>query len=142
MQIRELRGEDHSELILLWEAAELEHKPRGRDAFEMIAREISKDPGLLIGAFEEGKLIGSIIGTFDGRRGWLNRLAVHPAHRRKGIGASLIDEMEYRLKKRGAKLIAIHVYSSNKESIKAFKQSGYEVFEGVIYMSKRESNDI
>ena len=52
-----------------------------------------------------GRIIGSIIGTFDGWRGNIYRLAVHPEYRRKGIARRLVSEAETWLRDQGAKRV-------------------------------------
>jgi GNAT superfamily N-acetyltransferase len=44
---------------------------------------------------------GDEIGTFDGRRGWLNRLATSPDRRGKGIATALVRDLERRLLAKG-----------------------------------------
>ncbi len=50
---------------------------------------------------QTGKLIGTVIGGFDGRRGLIYHLAVEAAFRQQGIGSLLMDEVERRLKAKG-----------------------------------------
>jgi hypothetical protein len=70
---------DYRRMIALWEAAGLTHKPRGRDAQEAIERQIAGGTHTFIGAeTEAGELVGTVLATHDGRKGWINRLAVHP----------------------------------------------------------------
>ena len=52
-----------------------------------------------------GVIVGSIIGTFDGWRGKIYRLAVHPEYRRRGIARRLVTEVEIWLRDRGAKRV-------------------------------------
>jgi len=49
--------------------------------------------------------VGSIIGAFDGWRGNIYRMAVHPNHRRLGIARTLVGDVEKRLARQGAKRI-------------------------------------
>ena len=126
----------------LWEASDLEYKPRGRDTREHMENEMKSTPDLFLGLFEDERLIGSVIGSFDGRRGWINRLAVHPDYRGEGFGKKLVGEIEKRLREKGARIIAVLVYEDNDSSLEVFKRSGYLVFEGVTYLSKREDNDV
>ena len=41
------------------------------------------------------------MGGYEGHRGWINYLAVHPDFRRQGIGLLMMNEVEQRLYKLG-----------------------------------------
>ena len=70
----------------LWREAGLSFCPSGRDTVERMTTEIEAGSAFMVGAFEEGEMAGVILGTDDGRKGWINRPAVKPAHRdRKSV---------------------------------------------------------
>jgi len=87
-------------------------------------------------------LIGSIFGTHDGRKGWINRLAVDPAHQRQGIAARLVREVEDRLYERGIGIIACLVEDWNSISLQVFEKLGYTRHQDIIYFTKRKYPDI
>jgi len=103
---------------------------------------MSRDPELFLGAFEKGKMVGSAVASFDGRRGWINRLAVIPEARRRGIGKQLIERAEKLLRQQGALIIAAHIESENVSSLKLFEKSGYKAHRDIVYVSKRERDDV
>lgn len=137
LEIRELRPEDYGEMIALWERAGLSYRPRGRDSPAAIAAQMARDPDLFLGAFVSGKLVGVVIGSDDGRKGWINRLAVDPAYRRRGIARSLIAELEHRFQGRGREIIAALVEDWNTASLALFQGCGYALDRGIFYLSKR-----
>ena len=100
------------------------------------------DPELFLGAFEDGRLIGSVIATFDGRRGWINRLATVPEERRKGVARALIARAEKLLRQKGAMIIGAHVERENTASLRLFENSGYSSRSDIVYMSKRDRPDV
>lgn len=51
---------------------------------------LERDPDLVIVVEADGALIASVMGTYDGRRGWVNRLATHPDHRERGLARRLL----------------------------------------------------
>ena len=133
---------DYDALVDLWKQAGLEYRPNGRDSKLSIVIQMSMDPELFLGAFEDGRLIGSVIATFDGRRGWINRLAIVPEERRKGVAKALIARAEKLLRQRGAMIIGAHVERENTASLRLFENSGYSSRSDIVYMSKRDRPDV
>lgn len=133
---------DYDFLIQLWENAGLPHKPRGRDTKENIARELNGSNAVFLVAEKKGCLIGSAFGTHDGRKGWINRVAVLPEYRRQGIAADLVKELEYRITKMGIRIIACLVEKWNKDSLVFFEKMGYVRQEDIFYFTKREGDHI
>ena len=140
--IRRLTIGDYDELIKLWERSSLPFKPKGRDNGHEIARQMDANPELFLGAFEGRTLVGTVIGSYDGRKGWINRLAVDPDHRRQGIGQILIARIEKSLREKGARIVAALVEESNPKSINLFEKLGYVTDKEILYLSKRESEDV
>jgi len=129
-------------LVALWKEAGLEYRPNGRDGKLSIVIQMSMDPELFLGAFQDGRLIGSVIATFDGRRGWINRLATVPEERRKGVAKALIGRAEKLLRQRGAMIIGAHVERENAASLRVFESCGYNLRSDIVYMSKRDRPDV
>lgn len=142
MRIRNLKIEDYEEILKLWDRARLSYRPRGRDSYQEVKRRMENDPDLFLGAEEEGKLVGVVIATYDGRKGWLNRIAVDPAYRGKGLGLKLTRVGERALRKRGAKIIALLVERSNLASLNLAQKAGYVIAEDILYLTKRESEEV
>ncbi|MCE2466343.1 MAG: GNAT family N-acetyltransferase [Dehalococcoidia bacterium] len=61
---------------------------------------------VLVAEIGDKGIVGSVIGAFDGWRGNIYRLAVHPSYRRRGIGRALVTEAERQLVQQGAKRIS------------------------------------
>jgi ribosomal protein S18 acetylase RimI-like enzyme len=137
MRIRPMKAEDYDALIELWNAAGLPYKPRGRESREAIEAQIAATPDLLLGAWEGERLVGAVIGSTDGRKGWINRLAVHPDRRRRGYGKALVAATEAALRERGLRIIAVLVEEDNGESLEFFEALGYEVLP-IRYLTKRD----
>lgn len=142
MEIRQLNFDSYDSIIGLWQTAGLPYKPKGRDGKQDMRKEFERNPDLMLGAFEGDELIGVIIGTDDGRKGWINRLAVSPQHRQRGVAKELINALEKALKKRGRKIICTLVEDWNETSLNLFKKVGYIKHDDIFYLSKREDNDV
>ena len=142
MELKTLCPEDYDAIINIWSRAGLPYKPLGRDSKEEIIRQIELDPEMFLGAFVDSQMIGMIMGSYDSRKGWLNRLAVVPEYQGKGIAQSLIEKMETRLKAKGFRIIATMVEEGHEESMALFKKSGYIVHDDITYLTKREDDEV
>lgn len=140
--IRRLTINDYEDIVELWDRAELPYKPEGRDSKLSIASEMEANPDFFIGAYAGDELVGTIIASWDLRKGWINRLAVDPTYRRKGVAETLIAEAEKVLKKRGARITCALIEDYNSGSMELFKKCGYVEDLNVTYFSKRESNKV
>jgi ribosomal protein S18 acetylase RimI-like enzyme len=143
-QLRQLSLEDYDALLALWQRAGLHSiKPQGRDSREALARQLATGVMTILGLEVEGQLAAAVIVTHDSRKGWINRLAVDPDHRRKGHGTRLIEASEAHLLEQGIPVTAALVVSHNAASLALFQKAGYDEFDGGIhYLTKREGDDV
>jgi ribosomal protein S18 acetylase RimI-like enzyme len=100
------------------------------------------NPDFFLGAFEDSQLIGLVVVSCDLRKGWLNRLAVDPDNRRRGVAKSLIAEAERVPRNRGIKVFCALIEAYNTASKELFKRCGYVEGRGEIYFSKRGSDEV
>jgi len=142
VQIREFRIKDYDALINLWKKADLVHRPKGRDSRDKIENELKHDTSIFLVAEADGNLIGSVFGTHDGRKGWINRLTVAPEYRKKNIARKLVFEVEKRLDELGLDIIACMIEGWNTDSMKVFEKLGYEKYPDVAYYTKRKNWDV
>ena len=136
--IRPLTSSEIPRMVALWKESGLLFKPKGRDRIEALQKQRRRDPGLFIGAFVGGEIVGSVIASDDGRRGWINRLVVLPSSRGKGVAKALIKAAERALRKRGRHLFCIHIESDNEPSMRLFETAGYTREMEILYFTKRE----
>ena len=142
MEIRRLTIDDYEEIIKLWERSGLPFKPKGRDSRHAIAKQMRTEPNFFLGAFQGKTLVGTVVGSYDGRKGCINRLAVAPKHRRRGVAQLLVTSMEKILEKKGAAVLFALVEEPNKESVNLFEKLGYVTDRSILYLSKRKSQDV
>jgi ribosomal protein S18 acetylase RimI-like enzyme len=142
IQIREFRLEDYNALITLWKKAGLSHRPGGRDSRDSIEMELKRGHAVFLLAEYGGYLVGSVLGTHDGRKGWINRVAVDPEYQRKGIAGLLVEEAERRLAELGIEIIACLIEDWNLSSMQFFKKLGYVKHPDILYFSKRNHADV
>ena len=139
--IRPLDISDYDDLIRLWQICGLPHRPLGRDSREAMAKEFKRMETCFFGMFDGAKMIGSIIGSSDGRKGWINRLAIDPDYRGRKLAHKLIKECEEYLYDLGIKVIACLIEEQNTPSLSTFRNAGYEISDEILYCSKRPSED-
>jgi len=143
MTIRPLKPGDYSQLISLWARCGLPSRPHGRDSKEHIRTELSRETSSFLVAFDRANdLIGSVFATHDGRKGWINRLAVDPRWRRQGVAQALILEAETRLHESGIEIIGCLIEDGNVASEALFGAVGYVRHNDIHYYTKRSRPDI
>lgn len=130
---------DYEPLIALWTEGNLPYRSQGRDSKQHIAQQLRQRTSLYFVAEYKGTIIGAILGTHDGRKGWINRLVVSPAYRKKGIAKRLVQEVEQRLTATGIDIVACLVEDWNKVSENVFERLGYKKHSDILYYSKRKS---
>ena len=128
--IRECRCEDVEAVLELWRQAEA--TPSVTDNADDLRRAVADSPTHVLVAVAEGQIVGSIIGTFEGWRGNIYRMAVHPNYRRRGIARALVAEVEKRLTRQGAKRITALVEKDHPKAMTFWEAVGYRVDERIV----------
>lgn len=101
--IRPAAAADIDAVLALWRAAG--SAPSATDDAPGVRALLDHDGDALLVAVVDGVVVGSLIAAWDGWRGHLYRMAVHPDHRRQGVAAALAAEGERRLAARGCRRI-------------------------------------
>ena len=135
MKIREFKIQDYAIIRALWQGAGLILRPG--DELEDVKLKLQRDPDLFLVVEQDDEIVGTVMGGWDGRRGWIYHLAVKPEHQRKGIGVELVREVEKRLVAKGAKKVNAQVYKWNEQSSEFFRAIGFETQPDLIMMGKQ-----
>ena len=106
-----------------------------------IDRKLARDADNLLVLEAGDQLIGSVMVGYEGHRGWINYLAVHPDHRRQGLGRLLMDVAERRLRDLGCAKLNLQVRASNETATEFYRQIGYTV-DDVVSLGKRLEHDV
>lgn len=142
-KVQRLRPSDYDELFSVWERAGLPARPKGRDSRPEMERQMRLGTSIFLKAVvREGRkdrIVAVVLGTHDGRKGWINRLAVLPELRRRGLGSLLVKELERRFRRMGLDIYCGLIETYNDESAAFFAKLGYVRHEDIIYYSKRKS---
>lgn len=142
ISIRPLLAEDYDAVCELWQAAGLEARLTGRDARDAFEFQLQRFPTTYLGAEADGRLVGLVMGTHDHRKGWINRLAVHPDHQRRGVARALVAACERALRDGGIEIVSVLVEQDNESSRRLFERCDYLADVPVHYYRKRFQADI
>ena len=137
--IRRLSIADYDDVIRLWSNAGLPFRPLGRDSRESMTKEMALPQCRFFGLFDGDTMLGVAIANYDGRRGWINRMAVHPDYRGRGLAGQLVRECESFLESQGAVVICGLIEEVNTPSMACFEKAGYECLSNIKYFAKRQS---
>lgn len=133
MYFRNFSLNDYDSIIDLWSRAGLKLSPS--DTMEGLKNKLRRDPDLFFVLEDSFRIIGVVMGSYDGRRGWINHLAVDPEYQGKSVGQIMISELESRFKKIGCEKINLLIEMENQNVQKFYKKQGYKKDE-LIFMEK------
>jgi ribosomal protein S18 acetylase RimI-like enzyme len=140
--IREFRMADYDRVMEIWAQGRLPLKPRGRDSRASIEAQLGRPNVHFLVAEAAGRVVGTVLATHDGRKGWINRLAVDESRRNRGLGRRLILEAERRLAADGMEILACLIEDGNAVSMEVFTRLGYRKHPEILYFAKRRDPDV
>ncbi|MFC1550529.1 GNAT family acetyltransferase [Candidatus Neomarinimicrobiota bacterium] len=138
IKIRPYTNEDENLVLALWRLS-FPDAPSHNNFIEDINRKLTTQGNLFFVAFYEEKPIGTAMSGFDGHRGWIYYLAVHPNFRRFGVGKKLMQTVETELANIGCTKLNLQIRQNNSNVVEFYKKLGYGV-EVRVSMGKLISN--
>ncbi len=133
--IREMTIADYDAVVALWRTtpgiglSEADERPN-------IAAFLAHNPGLSFVAEAGGTAVGAVLGSFDGRRGYLHHLAVEARSRRAGLGRALAARSLEALAGRGVRRCHIFVMAGNTDGQRFWERVGWFRRDDLLVMSK------
>ncbi len=134
MNIKPYHPNNQQAVINLWQACNL--VVAWNDPVKDIQRKMLVDPDLfLIGKLSED-IVATVMGGYEGHRGWINYLAVSPEHQRKGYARAMMQQVEVLIQQKGSPKINLQVRSNNTDVIQFYQAIGYDI-ENAVGLGKR-----
>ena len=137
--IQEMTIQDYDEVYALWQESE-GIELSDVDSEEDITRFLERNPGLSFVAHDNGQLVAAVLCGHDGRRGYIDQLAVRKSHRRQGIGRGLVARCLYNLMRIGIRRWHLFVLEDNQDAIAFWKKLGWAERVELVTMSHHHVN--
>ena len=122
--IRPYTDIDETDVIALWESV-FPNDPPWNDPPQIIQRKKQVQPELFLVGELDGRVIATVIGGYDGFRGWIYHLAVAKTEQRRGFGRAMMADAERLLRSYGCPKINLQVRAANAGVIEFYKALGY-----------------
>ena len=136
--IRPFETEDEDALVALWEMCEL--TVPWNNPHKDIARKLQVQPELFLVGILDSSLIATVMGGYEGHRGWINYLAVHPDFQEKGYGQEIMNSVETGLREMGCPKINLQIRTGNDKIASFYQKLGFTK-DHVVSMGKRLEAD-
>jgi ribosomal protein S18 acetylase RimI-like enzyme len=124
---------DYAEALRLWQSMEQGVRIGPSDSPAEIEKKLQRDPDLFLVAEAAGGLAGTVIGGYDGRRGFVYHLAVAATFRRSGVGSKLMNEVEARLRGKGCIRSYLLVRPDNFEAMRHYQKLGWRLLDDQVF---------
>lgn len=128
------------QVIALWQTVFGDASAHNSPAL-VIDTKLAALDGLFFVALLHDRVVGTVMAGYDGHRGWLYSVAVHPDHRQQGIGSQLVARAERTLTGRGCLKINLQILEDNAAVAAFYASLGYAV-EPRVSMGKRLAENI
>eukprot|EP01136_Pigoraptor_vietnamica_P023828 Opistho-1_new@76293 len=134
MEIREYEQRDQAAVIDLWKECQL--VVPWNDPVQDIQRKLAVDPDLFLVGEYSGSIVATVMGGYEGHRGWINYLAVSPAWQRRGFGRIIMQHVENLIREKGCPKINLQVRESNQAVVSFYESLEYQC-DHVVSLGKR-----
>ena len=133
--IRPFKLEDKNSVVELWKICRLTRPWNNPE--KDIERKLNVQSEMFLVLEIQGSIIGSVMAAYDGHRGVINYLAVHPGYQKKGYGKILMTHVEEELLNKGCPKINLLVRSDNLNVKRFYKGLHYDEQDDIKVFGKR-----
>lgn len=136
MELKNMTINDYEDVHTLWMSCVGMGLNNLDDSREGILKFLDRNPDTCFVAEDGGKLVGVIMAGNDGRRGYIYHTAVHPEHRKQGVGKRLVDRTMDALKQCGIHKVALVVFERNEGGNQFWENMGFTSRDDLVYRNK------
>jgi len=133
MKIEKFTMESYEDIVELWRKSGI--SVGSTDTRDEIERMLQRNPNLFLIGKVDNKVIGVVMGGFDGRRGYVHHLAIDPDYQRIGFGTMIMDDLIKRFRKISVHKVHLFIEKYNKELVEFYMNLGWEIRDDLIMMS-------
>ena len=124
LTMRVYQSADEPAVIALWERVFPDDPPWNKPP-DLIRAKVAFQAEWFFVCFDDDRLVGTVLAGYDGVRGWVHKVAVHPDHQRRGIARLLMTTAEDALRGAGCKKLNLQVRADNEDAISFYRTAGY-----------------
>ena len=133
MTIRAMTIDDYEEVYALWMSIRGFAMRSLDDSRDGVARFLKRNPDTSVVAVADGKIVGSILCGYDGRRGCLYHVCVREDYRRQGIGKAMVVYCMKALEKEEISKVSLIAFTQNDIGNAFWKEIGWTKREDLNY---------
>ncbi|OED42106.1 GNAT family N-acetyltransferase [Chromatiales bacterium (ex Bugula neritina AB1)] len=123
MNLRKYNNGDRTQVVALWNTVFPDDPPHN-EPNSVISEKLKVDD-LIFVAEKDQQIVGACIAGYDGHRGWLYAVAIHPSNRRSGVGSKLVKHTLEQLKCLGCMKTNIQIRSTNTQVVSFYESLGF-----------------
>lgn len=124
--IRRYKPDDEAAVVAIWMASFGYTAPHN-DPHLSIARKVAFQSELFFVAVIDEMVVGTVMGGYDGHRGWIYSLAVADGMRGEGIGTSLVKHVENELRELGCVKVNLQALEENEVVVAFYERLGFGI---------------
>ncbi len=133
MKIEKFTMDSYETVVNLWKRSGI--NVGSTDTREELERMLQRNPNLFLIGKDNDRVIGVVMGGFDGRRGYVHHLAIDPDFQRRGYGKMIMDDLIEKFREMSVHKIHLFIEKYNKDVVEFYQDIGWEIRDDLIMMS-------